>query len=69
MKRGILKAFTAGTYLADVQLIGSLGTYLTGVPVSRDIASGDMVAGRNVALALFDNDADPNATVVIAVWV
>jgi hypothetical protein len=68
IRRGILKAFNSGTYLADVQIIGSLATYLTSVPTSRDIASGDMVAGRNVAILFFD-PSNPTDAVITAVWV
>jgi hypothetical protein len=67
IKKGTLKAFDSGTFLASVQLIGSLGVWLDNVPTSRAIASGDMTAGRNVAV-LFHDAGNPLDCVVIAVW-
>ena len=67
MRRGVLKAFDSGAYKATVEVAGSIASWLTGVPVARNIASGDMVTGRNVALLLFDA-SNPNDTVVVAVW-
>ncbi len=66
-RQGVLKAFNAGTYLADVQLTGSLHTYLVGVPTSRDIAAGDMVVGRKIAVLFFD-DGNPGDAVLAAVF-
>ena len=67
IRKGILKAFDSGTFLASVQLIGSLSVYLDNVPTSRAIASGDMVTGRNVAVLFLDPSNFLDA-VVIAVW-
>jgi len=67
IKKGILKAFDSGTYLATVQIAGSLSVWLEGVPVSRAIAAADMVVGRSVALLLLD-PSNPNDCVVAAVW-
>jgi len=67
VRKGVLKAFTAGTYLADVLLDGSLSNKLTSVPTSRAIASGDMTAGRFVAVLQLD-PANPSDHVIIAVW-
>jgi hypothetical protein len=53
--------------MATVQVAGSLSTYLTGVPVARNIAAGELFNGRNVALLLFD-PSNPNDMVVCAVW-
>ncbi len=65
--RAVLRAFTAGTYLARVTLVGSLKMSLDNVPVARDIASGEMVAGRFVAVVLFDETKATDAA-VLAVW-
>ena len=65
---GVLKAFDGGAYTATVQLTGSLAQWLRTVPVNRGIASGEMVAGRKVAVALFD-PTNPTDSVVVAVWV
>jgi hypothetical protein len=67
MKRGILRDFDAGSYLATVEVEGSINVWLTGVPVARNIDSGEMDAGRNVALLLFD-PSNPDDMVVAAVW-
>jgi len=67
IKKGILKAFNSGTYLASVQLIGSLSVWLDNIPTSRAIAGTDMVAGRNVAV-LFHDAGNPSDCVIMAVW-
>lgn len=43
---------------------GSMSTVVTGVPVSRAIASAQMVAGRRVAVAVFDPGQSVDAMVV-----
>ncbi len=67
IKKGILKAFDSGTFLASVQLIGSLSVWLDNVPTSRAIPSSEMVSGRNVAV-LFIDQSNFSDAVVIAVW-
>ena len=67
IRRGILKEFDSETYLATVQMIGSLPTYLHGIPVSRGIAADQMVVGRSV-LIYFGVPGGPASAVVIAVW-
>jgi hypothetical protein len=67
IKKGILKAFDSDTFLASVQLIGSLSVWLDNVPTSRAIASADMVTGRNVAV-LFIDPSNFSDAVLIAVW-
>jgi hypothetical protein len=67
IKKGILKSFDSGTYLASVQIAGSLSVWLENVPTSRAIANTDMVAGRNVAV-LFINPSNFSDAVIIAVW-
>ena len=62
---GILKKWHSATYKADVQLTTS-ATYYDQVPVSRAIASGDMVAGRHVLIAV--PDGNPRDAVVIGVF-
>ncbi|OGF22110.1 MAG: hypothetical protein A2V63_13395 [Candidatus Eisenbacteria bacterium RBG_19FT_COMBO_70_11] len=67
IKQGIVKAFDAGTYKATVQITGSLAVWLTGVPVARDIASGEMTAGRRCAVIFFE-PGNPQDAVLTAVW-
>ena len=62
----ILKNFDSGTYKAGVQLAGSLTTYFDDINVSRDIASGEMITGRHVILAV--PQGNPRDAVVIAVF-
>jgi hypothetical protein len=67
MRRGVLHAFDSGTYTATVEIAGSIAVWLSGVPVSRNIASSELTAGRNVALLQFDA-TNPVDAVVAAVW-
>ncbi len=67
MRRGTLRAFDSATYTATVEVAGSVSVWLSGVPVARNIAAGELVGGRKVALLLFDA-SNPNDAVVTAVW-
>ena len=67
MRRAVLQDFDSGTYLAVVQLVGSVSVFLEDVPVSRGIADSAMVTGRHVAVLFFD-PSNPNDAVVCAVW-
>jgi hypothetical protein len=64
---GTLRAFDSGTYNARVTLKGSIHMSLSAVPTSRAIATGDMLAGRDVAVLIFDETKATDA-VVIAVY-
>ena len=63
IKRGIIREFSSGTYKASVQLDGSAGN-LTNVPVSRGIASAQVVAGRWCTVVFFDTGTAEDAMVV-----
>ena len=63
---GILKNFDSGTYKAGVQLAGSVTTYFDDINVARNIASGEMITGRHVILAV--PQGNPRDAVVIAVF-
>lgn len=67
VRRGEVKSFDSGAYTASVQVAGSLGVWLNDVPVARNIATGEMVAGRACAVLFFD-EQNPQDGVVIAVW-
>jgi hypothetical protein len=67
LHHGILRAFDSGTYKARVTLKGSIHMSLADVPTSRTIATGEMIAGRNVAVLIFDETKATDA-VVIAVY-
>ncbi len=66
IKKGILKAFDSGTYLASVQLIGSLSIWLNNVPTCRTIFSAEMTSGCNVAVLFIVPSSFSEA--VIAIW-
>jgi len=61
--KGTLKGFDSVTYKATVQVDGSIGYFLTGVPVSRGIPSLEMVGGRTVAVLFFSPDNPDDAMV------
>ena len=67
IRRGILRAFDSGSYRATVQVAGSVATYLRDIAVARNIAAGELVDGRRVAVAFFE-PSNPGDAVLIAVW-
>jgi hypothetical protein len=64
--RAVVRGFSAGSYTAAVQVVGSRSAYLEGVAVSRGVAAGEMVAGRDCVLVLFES-TDPSDAMVIGV--
>jgi hypothetical protein len=68
LRSGVLKAFDSSTYLATVQVTGSLSQWLRSIAVSRGIASAEMVTGRRVGVVLFD-PTNASDAVVFAVYV
>lgn len=60
LRRGIIRQFDSGPYLADVQMVGSMATVLTGVPVAKSIGAELLTAGANCGVLFFDptNPAD-----------
>jgi hypothetical protein len=67
IRRGILRAFDSGSYTATVEVAGSIATWISGVAVARNINSAELIAGRRVALLLFE-PSNPDDMVVCAVW-
>ena len=63
---GILMGWDNATYTADIQLSGSLTTYLDHVHVSRGLADGDMVVGSHVIVAV--PGGQPKDACVVAVF-
>jgi hypothetical protein len=63
--RGMLVTFDSTNWLAEVRLDGSPWHSLSGVKVARNIASGEMTAGRRVLVDVEEGD-EP---VVVGVWV
>jgi len=66
IEAGILKTWDSINYKAGVQLAGSLTTYFDNVNVARNIASGEMISGRHIILAVPEDN--PRDAVVIAVF-
>lgn len=66
LRRGILQAWDAGTYTATVQFDGSRSHWLASIPVSRDIAGAEMIAGRFVVVA-FHRPNDPTSAMLLGV--
>jgi hypothetical protein len=63
LHRGVIRAHNSSTHKADVQLVESVPTYLTAVPIATNIPPAYVVAGRECAVLLFDDNPD-NAVVV-----
>src|SRR5574341_2578517 len=58
LHRAIVRAYAAGAHKADVQLVESLPTLLTGVPVATDIPAAEVQAGRECTVLRFDDTPD-----------
>lgn len=67
IRHGILKAWDNVNWLATVQFTGSLLLNVATIPVSRNIASVEMVVGRRVSVAFFDPSNHTDA-ILFAVW-
>ncbi len=67
IRRGTVKSFDSGAYEATVQVAGSLSVWLGKVAVARNIAAGEMVAGRSCAVLFFD-PSNPEDAVVVAIY-
>ncbi len=67
IRMGTLKEFNAGSYTATVQMTASYKVYLEGVNVAQNIAAAEMLSGRRVAVAFFD-DHNVKEAVVVAVF-
>ena len=63
---GTLKSFNSTDYRAEVQLAGSIAAYLDNIPVARNIASAEMIAGRHVIVAI--PGGNPRDACIIAVF-
>ena len=67
VKKAVLRGFDSGTYAATIELVGSGRAYLEGVMVARSVPSGEMTAGKNVAVVFFDEHNAKDA-VIVAVY-
>jgi hypothetical protein len=67
IKKAELVSFNAVGYTATVRLYGGYKVNLEDIPVARNIASGEMTAGRKLAVIFFDEN-NPGEAVVTAVY-
>ena len=68
LRRGTIRSFDSSAFRADVQLDGSVPTWLPEARISRAIPSTEMLAGRSCIVAFASDPSDPTEVVVIAVY-
>ncbi len=68
LRHGTVRRLDAASFIADVQLDGSMPTWLTGARISRSIAAEDMLVGRSCIIAFAADPSDPTEAVIIAVY-
>lgn len=67
MIKAVLRSFNSSNYSAVVEPVGSGKVYLDSVVVARNIPVAEMVAGRKIVVAFFDEHNAKDA-VVVAVY-
>ena len=67
LRKGVLQDFNSSNYTATVRLAGSYKVYLEDITVARNLPTGEMTAGRKVAVIFFD-EHNPREAVVVAVY-
>jgi len=67
IKKAVLRSFDSETYAAIVEISGSSKVYLEGVAIARNIPSGEMINGRNLAVVFFE-EHNVKEAVVVAVF-
>jgi len=67
VKKAVLRSFDSETYAAIVEISGSSKVYLEGVAIARNIPSGEMINGRNLAVVFFE-EHNVKEAVVVAVF-
>jgi hypothetical protein len=67
LRKAELRSFNATNYTATIRLASGYKVYLEDVAVARNLPSGEMVAGRKVAVIFFDEN-NPKEAVVAAVY-
>jgi hypothetical protein len=67
LRKAELRSFNSGNYTATVRISGGYKVYLEDVNVARNMASAEMVTGRNVAVIFFDENS-PKDAVIVAVY-
>jgi hypothetical protein len=66
-RKAELQGFDSGACTADVLIAGGHKVYLEDVPVARNLPPAEMVNGRTLVVAFFD-DFNPREAVVVAVY-
>lgn len=66
LHRAVVRAYDGATHKADVQLVRSLSTRVVTLPVAGDIPASALVAGRECAVLLFQED-NPDDGVLVTV--
>ncbi|OGO08261.1 MAG: hypothetical protein A2Y61_05625 [Chloroflexi bacterium RBG_13_60_13] len=64
IRKGIIRAYTAGTHKAHVQIVGSPPTLITGVRVATDIPAADVVVTRQCTVLFLDPSNQDDAVVL-----
>jgi len=67
IRRGIIRAFDSGTYLAEVQIVGSMATMLSGVPVAKQIGADLITSGAKCGVLFFD-ETNPSDGCVVFIY-
>ena len=67
LRQAELRSFNATNYTATIRLASGYKVYLEDVVVARNLPSGEMLAGRKVAVFFFDEN-NPKEAVVAAVY-
>ena len=66
IRKAIVRAYTAGTHKADLQIVGSHPTLAAGLRVATNIPAADVVPGRQATVLLLD-PSNPDDAVIVAV--
>ncbi len=53
IRQAKIRSFDLATYMAEVEILGSFGRYLAGVPVAHHINPGHLVVGAECAVIFF----------------
>jgi hypothetical protein len=67
LRKAELRSFNSGNYTATIRIAGGYKVYLEDITVARNLASSEMVAGRQVAVIFFDEN-NPKDAVIVAVY-
>jgi hypothetical protein len=65
VNKATLKNFDSGNYTATIEIAGSGKTYLEGVLVAGNLPVVEMLAGRKLAVILFDEHNVKDAVVAV----